>query len=770
MAWKRRVHLKVVTSRGHDLLGDCRPRCSFDQVNLDVELFSLPFECHALLRDNLGKYDYYCYLEDDLILHDPWLFDKLRWFNQQFGSDCLLQPNRYEVSAKGPVHKAYIDGDLAPRVTAPLQDVHDRPMLTAEAFGRPVEFVRPLNPHSGCFFLNAEQMEHWAKQPYFLDRDTSFIGPLESAATLGIMKTFRVYKPAPANADFLEIQHYGTAFLSLIGKTVRLEGGDASDEAAVAQPPAPVCGEEPPHPRPLSPKGERGEEASAPAPVHPDGADGKHLLFVHQNYPAQFGHIAAQLVKQHGYRCTFVSQKPAGVFDGVERVQYFLRGGATSRTHYCSRTFENMTWHADAVYRALRARPDLKPDLIVGHAGLGPCLFLRELYDCPIVNYFEWFYHPSGGDLDFRPLAETSPPNPPLRIGEGGTGERSSEWNRLRARARNAMLLLDLDNCDASYSPTEWQRDRFPQQYRAKIQVIFDGIDTSLWRRNDECPCNDECLMTNDERMPNAECRMTNSSVVRDSSLDILSSFVLGHSSFVPHEVPAGTRVVTYVSRGFESMRGFDVFMKLAKRLCDRRQDVLFLVVGQDRCCYSGDERVTGKRSFKEWVLSQDDYDLSRIRFAGLLPPRKLARLLARSDLHVYLTAPFVLSWSLLNALACGATVLASDTPPVREVIRHEHNGLLADFFDLDALEHLANKVLDDPGAFKPLGAAGAQLIQEKYSLEACLPRLVRLYEETARPAHARRRLRACHRSFRYNHRNSRRGTVDTACTSAHLA
>jgi len=197
----------------------------------------------------------------------------------------------------------------------------------------------------------------------------------------------------------------------------------------------------------------------------------------------------------------------------------------------------------------------------------------------------------------------------------------------------------------------------------------------------------------------------------------------IGHSSF---------KLVTYVSRGFESMRGFDVFMKLAKRLCDRRSDVIFLVAGQDRCCYSGDERVTGKRSFKEWVLSQDDYDLSRIRFVGLLPPKELARLLARSDLHVYLTAPFVLSWSLLNALACGATVLASDTPPVREVICHEQNGLLADFFDVDGLVELADRVLDAPNDYRPLGQAGVRLIQEKYSLAACLPRLVRLYEETA--------------------------------------
>ncbi len=408
-----------------------------------------------------------------------------------------------------------------------------------------------------------------------------------------------------------------------------------------------------------------------------------HLLFVHQNYPAQFGHIAAHLVKQHGYRCTFVSQKPAGMFDGVERVQYLLRGGATARTHYCSRTFENMTWHADGIYRALRARPDLRPDLVVAHAGMGPALFLRELYDCPVVNYFEWFYQPTGGDMDFRPDFP------------------STEWNRLRARARNAMLLLDLDNCDAAYSPTYWQRDRFPETHREKIQVIFDGIDTEVWRPQPLTPDLSPRNLTPQPPSPNRRG---------------------GQGGEV--------KLVTYVSRGFESMRGFDIFMKLAKRLCDRRNDVIFLVIGQDRCCYSGDERLTGKRSFKDWVLSQDDYDLSRIRFVGLLPPRELARLLARTDLHVYLTAPFVLSWSLLNALACGATVLASDTPPVREVIEHERTGLLADFFDLDGLVETAERVLDSPAEFKPLGQAGVELIRERYGLEVCLPKLVRLYED----------------------------------------
>ena len=135
--------------------------------------------------------------------------------------------------------------------------------------------------------------------------------------------------------------------------------------------------------------------------------------------------------------------------------------------------------------------------------------------------------------------------------------------------------------------------------------------------------------------------------------------------------------------------------MNCAKKLCERRPDVRFVVAGQDRICYGGDEAATGERSFKSWVLAQDQYDLSRFHFVGLLPPVELAKLFSITDLHVYLTVPFVLSWSLLNALACGATVLASDTAPVREIIRHGENGLLAGFFDVDDMVRQAERVLD---------------------------------------------------------------------------
>ncbi len=395
-----------------------------------------------------------------------------------------------------------------------------------------------------------------------------------------------------------------------------------------------------------------------------------HVLFVHKNFPAQFGHLAARLVKQRGHRCSFLSEKGPAIVQGVEVIPYRVKGGASPATHFCSRTFENTVWHSAALYETLKARPDIRPDLVVGHAGFSSTVFLRELYDCPFINYFEYFYRSRDSDLDFRPEFP------------------AGEWQRLRAWTRNASLLVDLESCEAGYSPTRWQRDLLPEVFRPKVEVIFDGIDTSVWNR-----------------------------VAQPGR------------TFGTFQIPPDCRLLTYVSRGFESMRGFDIFMKVAKRLCDQHPNLVVAVVGEDRICYGGDAEHIGGPSFRQWVLSQEQYDLSRILFLGRLDPPDLARLLSLSDLHIYLTVPFVLSWSLMNALACGATILASDTAPVREMITPGQTGLLAGFFDVDGFVAQANEVLQRPHEYRHLAENGRKMIHEHYSLDVCLSRMERLYE-----------------------------------------
>src|SRR5258706_11759812 len=252
----------------------------------------------------------------------------------------------------------------------------------------------------------------------------------------------------------------------------------------------------------------------------------------------------------------------------------------------------------------------------------------------------------------------------------------------LRSRSRNAMTLLDLQNSDAAYTPTEFQKSRFPAEYQSKLQTVFDGVDRSIYHGYDE--------------------------TLRPSVADRRSRTIAGI------EISPSTRVVTYVSRGFESMRGFDLFVRAAKLIYQEYPDVIFLIAGTDRIAYGGDESyLGGLKSFKEWTLKRDNYDLSKFKFLGRVPSAELGRMLAATDLHIYFTVPFVLSWSMMDAMSCGAVVLGSATPPVQEMIADGRNGLLADFFDVDEMVRKGVAALRDPAGHRTLGHAAEAMIQE---------------------------------------------------------
>jgi glycosyltransferase involved in cell wall biosynthesis len=393
-----------------------------------------------------------------------------------------------------------------------------------------------------------------------------------------------------------------------------------------------------------------------------------HTLFVHPSYPGQFGHVARSLVREWGDTCTFVCEESHRDDGEVRRIAYRPAGPARP-TGYLIQDFESSLSHATGVFDALKPlQRKLKPDLIVGHANWGSTLFLPEVFpDVPIIDYFEYYHQPHGSAIDFRP---DFPP---------------AERAILRHRVQNAHLLLQLESCDAGYSPTDFQARLLPDRYRSKIRVIHDGIDTSVWRR----------------------------------SMD-------------PVGPPGETRIVTYVARGFEAMRGFDIFMHVAKRIYELYPNVVFLVVGSDSVEYGSDLEHIEEKSLKEHVLAQGDYDLDRIRFLGWLSQDSLVRVLSLSDVHIYLTAPFVLSWSLLNAMACGCTVLASDTEPVREVIRDGENGLLRGFFDEEGLAETAVAVLKEPQDYRHLGKAAERTIRDRYSTDVVLPRMRSFYAEVA--------------------------------------
>lgn len=406
-----------------------------------------------------------------------------------------------------------------------------------------------------------------------------------------------------------------------------------------------------------------------------------HVLFLHDAFPAQFGRLGLELKRRHGWKCSFLVQSlsscPTPTTEMLQELD--LHQLPLTAEH---RSKEGIPWpqifgmyleQCQSVFNALRARPDLQPDLVVAHGGRGaPTLFLKDLLDCPIINYCEYYFATSHRDISYRidlPPAEPAPFFP---------------------RCINAPTLASLVDCDAGYSATHWQKQSFPARFHSKIEVYFDGIDTELYR-------------------PGAAPRR------------------IGAVS-----LPQGTKVVTFVSRGLESIRGFDLFMQVADRICRQRADVLFVVVGGEEIHYGWDKLHTGSPSFKQWVLSQGDHDLSRFLFPGRILPEHLADILRLSDLHIYLSAPFVVSWSLFNAMATGVPVLASDVPPVREVIEGGVNGLLETLFDIDRLTATALNVLADPAGFAPLGIAARRTIEERYSIECCIPPIKGFFERVS--------------------------------------
>ena len=185
----------------------------FHHQPTNAEPMFLGFSCHEVLRANLGRYDWYCYLEDDILINDPLFFSKMEWFNTLHGEDVVLAPHRFERSATEPAHKMYVDGSVRPDFTSAWQDVNDRSHLEGEVTGMSLKFERWPNPNWGGFCLTAAQMKEWVSRPYFGDRDCSFAGSIESACNLGIIRTFRQYKPSPSCAAFFEVEHLHPRYL-----------------------------------------------------------------------------------------------------------------------------------------------------------------------------------------------------------------------------------------------------------------------------------------------------------------------------------------------------------------------------------------------------------------------------------------------------------------------------------------------------------------------------------------------------------------------------
>lgn len=394
-----------------------------------------------------------------------------------------------------------------------------------------------------------------------------------------------------------------------------------------------------------------------------------NVLFVHQNFPAQLGMLAMHLRRVRGFDCRFAC-KTGGEGSAIPIIRYKDEGPVSAQVHFLARNFESCARAAMGVYRAVRDS-GFRPDLVIGHSGFGSTVLLKELFQCPVINLFEFYYQPHSDERAYRKEF-------PME----------ADYQR-RLRVLNAAILSDLDAADAGYTPTHFQRNQFPHAYLPKIRMLFDGVDDALFR-------------------PMAD----------------------GGRKIAGHELPTDRKIVTYVARGFESTRGYDIFIRAAKRIYEQYPEVLFVVVGSDRVCYGGDLRYIKQKTFKEHVEAVERPDPSKFLFTGLIATTELARLLAISDAHMYFTVPFVLSWSLFNALSSGCRVVSSATPPVREVIEHGYNGFLADFYDVEGHAENVLRVLRDAEGTRVVGVRARETIQARYSCARVIPQFERMISE----------------------------------------
>jgi len=411
-----------------------------------------------------------------------------------------------------------------------------------------------------------------------------------------------------------------------------------------------------------------------------------NILFVHQNFPGQFKHLAPALAKQ-GHRVTALHINACPPMPGVELVRYQPKGQAGPGTHRWVSDLEIKTLRAEAAYHAARQlqQNSFTPDVIVAHPAWGESLFLSQVWpDARIGIYCEFFYQAQGADVGFDPEFPGSDPDAGCRL-----------------QMKNANYELHFLRAHAGISPTQWQASLFPEPFASRIAVIHDGIRTDLVKPD-----------------PHAHIRVQTAQGV----------LPLGH----------GDEVITFVNRNLEPYRGYHQFMRALPAILQARPQARVIIIGGNEVSY-GPAPPPGTdgqpQTWREIFLNEvkGELDTSRVHFVGKVPYADYLRVLQVSSVHVYLTYPFVLSWSLLEAMSAGCAIVASDTAPVREAIRHGETGQLVDFFDPAALAGQVIALCEDPAKRLRLGTQARAFAVENCDLQTrCLPRQIEWIERLA--------------------------------------
>ena len=406
------------------------------------------------------------------------------------------------------------------------------------------------------------------------------------------------------------------------------------------------------------------------------------ILFVHQNFPGQYRHILAALSKQGGHQLIGLGINPLSepLPKGVQHLRYQLARGNSESIHPLALETETKVIRAEACGHAAN---ELKlqgftPDLICAHPGWGEPLFLRDIWPhSPILSYQEFYYRAFGYDYDFDPELQTTP-----------------DWQACaRVRMKNAHIQLMLEASTWNVTPTEFQRNSFPSNWQQRISAIHDGIDT-------------------EKTAPDIAVKPL---TLPDGTV-----------------IQRGDEIVTFVNRSIEPYRGCHSFIRAIPGIQRFAPKARIVIVGETSGVSYGAACTKGE--YKDQFLNEikGQYDPSLVHFTGSLAYAPFLQLLKISSAHVYLTYPFVLSWSLLEAMSSGCPVVGSATPPVQEVIQHGHNGLLVDFFKPNDLATAISELLNNHKEARALGKAARDTVVNHYSLANCVPRQLSLMELVA--------------------------------------
>jgi glycosyltransferase involved in cell wall biosynthesis len=396
------------------------------------------------------------------------------------------------------------------------------------------------------------------------------------------------------------------------------------------------------------------------------------VLFVHQNFPAQFVHIARDLQRNPDVRAVAVTDLANENADFLPAARYRFDGKKAGAPDRLSQNFAARVARGRMAARAMAAlrRQGVRPAVIVGHLGWGETLFARDVFpDARLIVHAEFYYSRKGADVGFD-----------AEFREPATLDRAIEL-----RAKNAAILAAMAEADVAIAPTRWQASRFPDVFQSKLTVLHEGVDTDLLRPN-----------------PNARFSVAG------------AGLTLG-----PED-----EVITFVNRNLEPYRGYHIFMRALPAILAARPKARAVIVGGDGVSYG--PAPPGGGSWRTRFLEEvaDRLPMDRVHFVSQIPFADFVSLMQISSAHVYWTYPFVLSWSILQAMSAGAPVIASRTAPVQEVIEDGVNGLLVDFFDVEGLARRVIETLEGSAALGPLRKAARQTIQKHFDLERlCLPK-----------------------------------------------